>query len=376
MPLSPDLHVGLGAILGSSHGHSLPRHYGDPEAEYQDACREVAVVDRSYRSRLGVTGRDPLQMLHGVVSGRMPGPPTTGDDGVRRTRAEYSAVLTPKGKLVSDLRVLRESPSAESDLLLEVPAEGVDGLVTHLRKLLPPRFAALEDRSESSGMLTLVGPQAAAMVSDIVLGGAVSATEVHDLREGDVLQVDRGDGTITVIRTAEVAPAALDVVAGSACWGTIWSECVAEGARPAGQGVWETLRVEAGRPALGIDMGEDTLPFEAGIVDRAIDHAKGCYTGQEVIVRVRDRGRVNRHLRGLRLGDAPVPAAGVEVYAGESMVGAITSAVTSPRFGTLALGYLRREVEPPTEVSLHHPGGAPATAIALESEDWPGSRAE
>ena len=74
------------------------------------------------------------------------------------------------------------------------------------------------------------------------------------------------------------------------------------GAVPAGLGVWKTLGVEAGRPVFGTDMDERTLPPEAGIVERAIDQTKGCYTGQEVIVRIRDRGHVNRHLRQARAG--------------------------------------------------------------------------
>jgi folate-binding protein YgfZ len=113
--------------------------------------------------------------------------------------------------------------------------------------------------------------------------------------------------------------------------------------------VWSTLRVEAGRPAFGSDMDADTLPPEAGIDRRAIDHTKGCYTGQEVIVRIRDRGHVNRQLRRLELGDVPTPVEGSELLAADGsgkVVGRITSAVQSPRYrGVLALAYVARGVE-------------------------------
>jgi folate-binding protein YgfZ len=95
-------------------------------------------------------------------------------------------------------------------------------------------------------------------------------------------------------------------------------------------------------------MGEDTIPVEAGIHDRAIDYTKGCYTGQEVIVRIRDRGHVNRSLRQLMLGDVPAPHRGAELYlpGGDKAVGYVTSAVQSPRFGqTVALGYVKRGTE-------------------------------
>jgi folate-binding protein YgfZ len=106
--------------------------------------------------------------------------------------------------------------------------------------------------------------------------------------------------------------------------------------------------VEEGRPAFGTDMDETTIPVEAGIHERAIDYQKGCYTGQEVIVRIRDRGHVNRILRRLHLGDVPLPARGTELFVtGEEKPAAVvTSAVESPRFGGIvALAYVRRGVE-------------------------------
>jgi folate-binding protein YgfZ len=130
---------------------------------------------------------------------------------------------------------------------------------------------------------------------------------------------------------------------------SLWEALVAGGVAHAGLGVWSTLRVEAGRPTFGTDMDEDTIPIEAGIADRAIDHKKGCYTGQEVIVRIRDRGHVNRHLRQLDLGDGPTPAAGVELLSADGsgkVVGRITSAVQSPRRGgVIALAYVARGAE-------------------------------
>ena len=115
-------------------------------------------------------------------------------------------------------------------------------------------------------------------------------------------------------------------------------------------------------------MTEDVIPVEAGIHERAIDYDKGCYTGQEVIVRIRDRGRVNRHLRRLRLPDGPLPAPESELWneAGDKVVGAITSVATSPRDGALALGYVRREVEPPGPVRVGGPEGPEAAVEALK----------
>jgi hypothetical protein len=154
---------------------------------------------------------------------------------------------------------------------------------------------------------------------------------------------------LVVARTEEVWPPAWTIHGPVDAVRALWRALVEEGATAAGLGVWSTLRVEAGRPLFGTDMDERTLPPEAGIVERAIDQTKGCYTGQEVIVRIRDRGHVNRHLRRLELGNHPAPATGTQLLAADGsgkVVGEITSAVESPKVGgALALAYVRRGVE-------------------------------
>ena len=141
-----------------------------------------------------------------------------------------------------------------------------------------------------------------------------------------------------------------------------------EDARPAGAAVWSTLRVEAGRPAYGVDMDDGTIPIEAGVHDRGIDYGKGCYTGQEVIIRILHRGHVNWLLRGLLLGDVPAPAQGAPLVRAEDgrQVGRVTSSVWSPRYGqTIGLAYVRREVEPGGTLFLGEAAGPPATVTAV-----------
>jgi len=187
--------------------------------------------------------------------------------------------------------------------------------------------------------------------------GRVHPSELDAVREGFWFGTGDGSGMLDqagmihgylVSRTEDVWPSAWTVLGAVESVRAVWSALVEDGVTPAGLGVWSTLRVEAGRPAFGTDMDQDTLPPEAGIVDRAIDHTKGCYTGQEVIVRIRDRGHVNRHLRVLDLGDIPAPTRGVELLAADGSgksVGHLTSVVQSPRFdGVLAMGYVRRGV--------------------------------
>lgn len=315
-------------------------------AEYEAATRAMAVFDRSRRTRLVVKGRAPGRMLEGVLTGRMPPAPSEPEEGVWSGRFTYHAVLTPKGKMVSDLWATRLGDEAEAGYLLDVPEEGREGLLATFAKLLPPRFAALEDVSDRTGMLTVVGPQASRALSSLALGLRVEAAALDRLAEGDWSCAGPPRESLIVQRTAEVWPDAYSVLGPAAAVGALRDALADAGARPAGGPVWTTLRVEAGRPAFGTDMDTDTLPPEAGIEDRAIDHRKGCYTGQEVIVRIRDRGHVNRKLRLLTLGDAAVPAAGTELLAADGSgktVGRVTSAVDSPRQGgVLALAYVAR----------------------------------
>jgi folate-binding protein YgfZ len=337
-----------GGIVGDYHGRRLVRHFGDPQAEYQAATNGMAVFDRSHRARLTVSGRAPGQMLNGVLTGRMPSEPLDVGDSVREGLATYHAVLTPKGKLITDLVALLPGTEDETGLLLDVPVAGRDGLLAHFGKFLPPRFAKTEDVSDATASISVVGPKAAEALSKLALGLRVDADWLQKSEEGAWRAVGSAKAPLLVVRTMEVWPEAWTVYGPSASVSALWKVLVQDGGQPAGLGVWSTLRVEAGRPVFGLDMDAATLPPEAGIVERAIDQTKGCYTGQEVIVRIRDRGHVNKALRRLELGDVPAPPEGTELLAPDGsgkVVGEIRSAVQSPRFGgTIALAYIRRGV--------------------------------
>ncbi len=336
-------------VRADYHGVQLVRHYGDPAGEYQAATTGLAVFDRSHRTRLAVRGKAPGKMLSGVLTGRMPRPPRPIADGVQGGESTYHAVLTPKGKMISDLWATLLGPEESAGYMLDVPVAGAAPLRASFAKLLPPRFAAVTDVSADTAMFTLVGPGAAAALSRLALGLRVEAGELAGLAEGQWRVAGSPTETPRVERTAEVWPDAYSVVGPAGAVAALRQALLAAGAQPAGLAVWSILRIEAGRPVFGTDMDEDTIPPEAGIDARAIDHTKGCYTGQEVIVRIRDRGHVNRTLRRLELGEVPTPAPGSQLIASDGsgkVVGRVTSAVQSPKFGgVLALAYVARGAE-------------------------------
>ena len=324
----------------------------DAPPGYDAAVGSAALFDRSYRTRLSVKGRAPRQMLDGILTGTIPPEPERPSDEVLAGRATYHCVLTPKGKMVADLWVWCLGAEDAEGFLLDVPAPARDGLLAHFRTFLPPRLAGVEDLTQGTRMLTVVGPDAAAALSRAALGLRVEAPELQGLEEGEFRAVGAGAAdALLVTRTAQVWPQAFDVVGPASAVDALERALVGAGVVAGDPAAWEVLRVEAGRPAYGVDMDEDRIPVEAGVHDRAIDYQKGCYTGQEVIVRIRDRGRVNRSLRLLHLGGVEPPAPGAELFDPDSerpekAVGWVTSAVRSPRFGeTVALGYVRREAD-------------------------------
>lgn len=341
--------VDLGGVVADYHGKPLVRHFGDPQSEYRAATDEAAVFDRSHRARFRVSGRAPLQMLNGVLTGSMPSAPQD-DSNTSAGVGTYHTVLTPKGKMISDLWALLLGPEASAGVLLDVPVAGRDQLEEHFSKVIPPRFARVEDVTGETGSISVVGPRAAAELTRLALGLRVEAEALSASAEGTWWRASTDPEALVVMRTEEVWPPAFTVYGRTGDIDSLWQRLHEAGVSPAGLGVWSTLRVEAGRPVFGTDMDERTIPIEAGIHDRAIDYNKGCYTGQEVIVRIRDRGHVNRHLRSLELGEGPTPSKGLELFvpgdAGGKVVGTITSAVQSPRRGgVLALAYVRRGVE-------------------------------
>ncbi len=369
-----DLHISAGALAGTHHGRATPRHFGEPDLEYDAAVESAAVVDRSHRGRLVLTGRAPASMLNGVMTNSVPPAPVEALAGTWRGSGAYAAVLTPKGRMVTDLRVFWRGPDEESDgLWIDVPAAGHDALLAHLRKYVPPRFAVIEDVSRGTGTITAVGPKAAGMLAARLDAPGVDSESLEGLERGGVLLVGEPPSAVVLARTGELRVPTFDVLGDAAQVNALWQGMVEEGAARAGLGVWETLRIEAGRPAFGSDMDDRTIPIEAGIQDRAIDHGKGCYTGQEVIVRIRDRGHVNRHLRGLLLGEAPTPPAGTPLYVvgRDKPAGHVTTGARSPAFGQgIALAYVHREVEPPAEMRLASPDGAVIGVRPVGPDGW------
>jgi folate-binding protein YgfZ len=296
-------------------------------------------------------------------------------EGLARARVEYSAVLTPKGRMIADLGVMWGPDPDQEGLFFDVPAAAIGPLVEHLKRLVPPRLATVVDISADSRLATVLGPEAPAAIAEIALGSESYATEIEGLAEGGFLQSPEGEqggghvatDAIRVARSGEVDTSAWDLFVPAPRFKDVWHRMKRAGAVAMSEHTWDVLRVEAGRPAYGVDMDESTILSETGLVDRAVDHTKGCYTGQEIIVRIRDRGHVNRSLRGLIFEKGHVPKPGTDLFRDDRAVGGITSVVESPRLDAIiGLGYLHRDVAQGEKVTVGSAAGPGAEVRSLE----------
>ncbi|HET6764970.1 MAG TPA: glycine cleavage T C-terminal barrel domain-containing protein [Longimicrobiaceae bacterium] len=350
-----------GAVFGEVAGASVPRHFGDSRAEYETVRTAAGVADRGDRARIRMWGKDPAKMLHGLITNDLLKVPAG--------RGVYAAMLNPKGRMIADLRALRVEREGAPEVLVDVAREALAGTREHLKKFVPPMFARWEDASDSLACVGVYGPLAHQAVARVL-------ADVPRLDEDAFAEAAFGDAGVVVLATRELGVEGYDLFVPAEQAGALWEALVAGGAeagvRPIGFGTIETLRVEAGRPRYGAELTEEVIATEAfestGLMERAISFNKGCYTGQEVIVRIAHRGHVNRLLRGLLLGDVPTPDIGTPLFNPETgrEAGRITSVAVSPRMGqTIALGYVRRELAPDAAVRVGAADGAEATVSAL-----------
>ena len=355
---TPPIATGL---LADSRAVSVS-DFGDAAAEYRAVREAVGISDRQDLVQLRLTGRDPVKMLHGLISNDLAGA-TSG-------RAVYAAMLNPKGKMIADLRAFSRTVGGGTEVRVVVPEEALTGTIDHLKKFIPPMFARSEVLSDSE-VIGVYGPLVKLLLEKVTGG------QIPEIAEDELLEIDLRSVGVLGIGTRYVGgEAGFDLLippgVGDAVRDILLDASAELGGRRVGTSALEALRIEAGQPRYGRELTEATIPTEAyestGSMARAISFTKGCYTGQEVIVRIAHRGHVNRALRGLRLGQLPVPAMETELFAPESLkpVGRITSAAESPLLGeTIALGYLRREVVPGDRVMVGSTEGAEALVTDL-----------
>jgi len=319
-------------------------------ADYAAVRGGVGLVDRGDLGVLDVTGRDRAAFLHAMLSNDI--------KGLTPGRGCAASFLDVHGKVQVLLTVL----ALDDRLLVLTPPGLAAKTLEALDRYLFSEKASFREATGERALLFLAGPQAPALAARLT-GAAVPAEPwshaAASVAGHDVRLVrgagETGDPDVWVLCGATAGPAVQDAL-------------VAAGARPVVSAeALEALRIEGGTPRFGQDVDGAVLLPEIPL-GPFVSYTKGCYIGQEVVVRIRDRGHVNRHLRGLVIEGSAVPPPGATIRAAGAEAGRVTSAAWSPgRRRAVALGFLRRQhAEPGTAVTVQWDGSeAPATVTAL-----------
>ena len=304
--------------------------------DYRHIREGAAVGAIAPRHQLAVAGPDRATYLQGLLTNDIPAlSPGTGC---------YSAWLTPQGRMLTDMHVLESG----SMILLDVPAETTAATRERLEQFIFSEDVQVASLAESLAGVWVHGPKAAAVLEG-VLGGSVGRVladppGLSAWRDYQHTQSEFRGQPVSVARIDQLGVPGFCVYVEQAREQDLVAALTDAGARVVSAEAIAAARVEAGYPVFGVDMTDDTIPLEAGIEDRAISLTKGCYVGQEVIIRVlhRGHGRVVRKLVSLRI-EGPVPQRGARLFAADRDVGFVTSVAESPRLGTIAMGYVHRD---------------------------------
>ena len=304
-----------------------------PSADYRAITESCGLMDRSERGKLALSGAEAKSFLQGQV--------TNDVEGLTPGTGCYAAFLTPKGKMLGDLRIL----DTGAELLLDTERIALQPLFNMIRRFSIGYDVQLHKRTLECGLLSLIGPRA------------------HEFAE-----LPPAEHSHTLVELAGVAARAIrtdvgiDLLSAAADTAALRAALEDRGAVPVSEAVVECARIEHGRPRYGVDLDDTVIPQEAGLNERAVSFTKGCYVGQETVARLFYRGKPNRHLRGLVCA-APVHTGDQLTFEGKS-VGHVGSTAVSPRFGSIALALVRREAPPGTAITVGE-AEVPAEVVEL-----------
>lgn len=334
---------------------TVPWHFGDPFAEQRAAARAVAVVDRSDRELIAVTGEERLSWLHLVISQHV----TELADGA----GTEALVLDSHGRVDAHMVLAHADGTVWLDTEAGATATGARGdrqtLLSYLESMVFWSKVDPKDATGERAVLSLLGPEASDVLGRIGLPAPQVPYEVA--RADDVL----------VRRMPWPGRDSVDLLVPREALATWWDRLTGAGARPMGSWGFEALRVESARPKLGVDTDERTIPHEVGWVGVAAHVAKGCYRGQETVAKVHNIGRPPRRMLLLHLDGSPevVPETGDPVLLGERTVGRVGSVALHHELGPIALALIKRSV--PIDAELVAGAADRAVQAAIDPDAVP-----
>jgi folate-binding protein YgfZ len=336
-----ELHRAAGAPLEPYFGVLLPAQFGDALAEQRVARQAAALIDTNFRAAFSLSGPDRVRYLNAVM--------TSNVRDLTPGQGNIGLLLNAQGHILAELETL----ALEDRLLVLGHAMVREQTFATLDKFIIMDDATLADETAETGTLAIEGPAARAIVRELS-GVDLLALPLRGHAMASV-KIAGGEIPCHVIRQSLYGfPGAEFLVrreALAALWPSLAAAVRAHGGAPIGYRALNALRLEAGIAWFGSDFGQHQIPHEAALEATHISFTKGCYTGQEIVERVRSRGHVNRRLSGIAFDGAAPPEPDSKLLAAGAEVGNVTSAAFSPLLGQpIGLGYVRREHGAPDTV--------------------------
>lgn len=275
------------------------------------------------RGRIRVSGSEATMFLNGLI--------TNDVKNLAQNRWMPAVFPTVQGRLIGAVRVIRGSEPA---FLIDTETASHDAVLKTISRFTLAGDFKVADVTSETALLSVQGEKAAEVVEKVF------ETTVSELQGNGVVETG---GNVTIIRASHTGEEGFDIVADASRKAELQQALETAGAQPIGADTFEILRVEAGIARFGQDMDETNVVPETNL-DDAVSYTKGCYVGQEIIVRIKHRGHPAKKLTQLRFEtDQQIEPGAVILSTENQEIGRVTSAVISPRRGSIGLGYVRYE---------------------------------
>jgi folate-binding protein YgfZ len=343
-------HKSLGANLGTWFGCALPNDFGNWQHEYEIAKKSVVLIDKNYLAYFSFTGPDRARYLNAIL--------TNNIKDLQPGQGNISLLLNPQGRILAEIET-----QADPNRLLCISHAMIRAHVAEtLEKFIIMDDVSLTDETDRYGTLSLQGPQAAQLIRELIPNASLDTL-------ADFTSVDTHINAIPCTITknsfgnSPSADTRVDRKDLESLWNFLAEKTRSIGGGPVGYKALNALRLEQSIPWFGYDFGDKQIPHEAGLENSHISYTKGCYTGQEIVERVRSRGQVNRRRVALRFPSTnEPPPAGTILTADSKEVGAVTSSSPLPQQSdSIGIAYVRKE------------SAAPSTELSFTSRDLSGT---
>lgn len=339
-----------GVTFAEYFGCLMPEQFGDVREEYRWLREGAALLDQNYRVWLDFTGPDRARYLNAVL--------TNNVRDLQLGRGAVSLLLNPQGHILAEL----ETYAMADRIRVATYQLNRERTIETLERFVIMDDVTITDATDQIGAIAIEGPKTPQVLASL------NAPAIDGLEDLQFVDAEIGGVKCQMLKRSPGGVASAEFVASRTDLPKLWSALLnavsAQGGGPAGCAALSAVRLEQGIPWYGYDFGDAEIPHEAGLETSHISYSKGCYTGQEIVERVRSRGHVNRKRVGVAFSGDAVPPANAELTANGAPAGRVTRAAFSYALNRpIAMAYLRREsTAPGSKVSW---SGGEGEAITL-----------